>query len=1635
MRDVSQNTVKVCIKRWSWFFQMNDNKLSKPLRLIKYLLELTSIGSRVCKDISDYQRVLWLNKIPHQKWCFTQAWAASEDIDADTWIEIQKYDEPALSEVPEICENWVNHETLYQTKDIPELLQIITINNEVENPDYDENASESPKVISVPKTLHLNDFPKVSEKWDSYVDTHWMPWTELHLEWELVQGVYEKLFLIHQEQQKLGEEYELCIGLGLLSWKKGKTDNIRRHLIIARASIDFEARLGKFTIGPAIDGTQLNVELDMVDAEDQPKQLRITSNESLKAANDNPWDRGTVDPILSVLVKTIHQNGEYHKGSLDESKNIPEGKPVVDFAPALFLRKRPVRGFQEALRKVYNQIEDGIQLPTEFSDICEMYDDDDLKQVQGFENHAQIDSEKIYFPLPFNKEQLQIIHQLNRSNGVLVQGPPGTGKSHTIANLISHLLATGKRVLVTAKTPRALKVLQRKLPEKIQPLTINLLGEGLEERQSLEGSVNGILSEHNNWNSEYSDERIKELEKELKALRAESSEIDNKIMSIREKDIFHHTIIDNKYSGKASIIAKKLHKEDGNYSWLEDRPGVDDALPFTDQELLNIYDDISDLSVNVQEEMELSLPNIDIELPNVSDFNQLVEDERQAKSRFESGKDSLDSNEGKCVLRGTRKDIESLSDLLSKFCATVDTVLKRPLKWIPNAISEVLSDNDTPWKERLNVCQENIEGLKKRATDIDQIHVDIPVNMDRKKLLVGAQQLLAHLNSNGKMGFWFIRPKICRDSKWFLDKVSVDGVNCKDILPLEKLIRILEIEISIEYLWSLWEGVVPQKGGRLFIQVAELEELNEALGEVVGLYHMRDQCIKQIQTIQGLPSPTWHELGEVREYTDICRSVLAKFRFDECQSFLKSHEDGLAEYSRKPNAHPFYKEVIGIISNRLVEHYPQFIDKLKKTKHRFDKLRSSKAVYDSFKSYAPIFSSKITIGSDDDLIRKRIKAFNSAWDWARASRWLEDYLSEDVSAIERRSDQVATAIDDVMEELCSLKAWMHCFDRLTKPHQRHLSGWQQSMRKIGKGKRKLASQYRKDAQYHLSQCREAIPAWIMPLHRVYDTIDPKAEMFDVVIIDEASQCDFESLLLLYLGKKILIVGDDQQISPAHRDKGENVYQLKDDYLYDFDHSDLFDFENSLFDHGKRRFGSPITLREHFRCMPEIIEFSNELCYQSSQLIPLRRRLPGNLEPLKSVYVQNGRREGKASKIVNDLEARQLVDEIVLCCDDEAYNGKTMGVIALQGHAQADLITTMLLEELGAEEMGDRKLHCGDPYSFQGDERDVIFISTVHAPNERTNSITSARDQRSFNVAASRACDQMWLFHSFTRNDLSTMCLRRRLLEFFQEPKSNIEAGLGDKAEIWRELAATSNRQVEKQPKPFGSWFELDVALRIAAKGFRVIPQYPIAEKRIDLVIQSSDGELAVEVDGDHWHGPDQFFKDLERERILRRAGMTFHRIRECAFYSNPEKTMDELWNRLERMGISGRDYNDSQATEVPLEQSNTVEEYADEPLFLKPAKKPKINPALVEIKTVQDAVNMEPKALREIIVQILKERPNNSSKKDAMTGYVLKRLSVLTRGKPRQEFNRKVSHAIGHLKKTKIVTIDHKSKNVRIRLL
>jgi hypothetical protein len=103
----------------------------------------------------------------------------------------------------------------------------------------------------------------------------------------------------------------------------------------------------------------------------------------------------------------------------------------------------------------------------------------------------------LFLPLAFNEEQQQIIRRLDdhSTKGIVVQGPPGTGKTHTIANIICHYMATGRRVLVTARTPEALAAIQEKLPAEINDLTIAVIHSDRQGARQLEQAIDMLSSQ------------------------------------------------------------------------------------------------------------------------------------------------------------------------------------------------------------------------------------------------------------------------------------------------------------------------------------------------------------------------------------------------------------------------------------------------------------------------------------------------------------------------------------------------------------------------------------------------------------------------------------------------------------------------------------------------------------------------------------------------------------------------------------------------------------------------------------------------------------------------------------------------------------------------------------------------------------------------------------------------------------------------------------------------------------------------------------------------------------------------------------------------------------------------------------
>ena len=1474
-----------------------SSERSKVIRLVDYLTRLASLRTKTIRDIADYERTLWISAIPHEKGCFTQAWGRYEEFDSDIWVEIQNRREPELPSVPEKCEEWVERSSLRDKSDLPELLPEITI--EVENPDWEEGGDE-PEYIW--RTERIQDHPGVQQTWDRYVEDKWLPWTEEHNRWETIHAVYSALFAIHQEQIRLGEEYELILGIGLLTWKTPNGQRVCRHLIVANALLEFEARLGRFTVRPISDGADVRPELDMLDIEDRPARAEETAKASLSNITDNPWDKACVEGVLQALVHSINSQGEY-ADTLDKKGVRASEKPIVEYAPALILRKRSGRGLTEALKKIKEGIEQGGEIPPEFEDLAEIRprrDQDPADNPPGPSRKSEFDGE-IFFPKPSNDEQRRIVDKIRTASGVLVQGPPGTGKSHTIANLICHLLATGQRTLITAKTPRALQVLEGLVPDELRPLCINLLGSGLEERRSLESSVGGILRKNEEWNEDRANQDRADLEKQIRNLREEQAQVNRRLRHIRESETHSQSVAEGQYGGTAARIAEAVNRDRSAYEWFTDTAVLDRPCPVSESELKSILAELRHFTPEKREELSLAWPEV---LPASERFASLIQSEKRAIEEECSSASGADEHTVAILSKTTPQTIEATRAALSTFHDTRRRLMTSPHPWMRDALRDVLGGNSSLWRELLRATKGATNEIESLVAVADGTTLDFPDNENITALRKDASKLKAHMEDGGKLGWGPFRPKVVKECIHVVKAVRVNGRPCRVYDDFSTLEDVLHVCIECEKVSGFWVGRAEKLQGPYSLRLHELNARCDGLEDALSLEELISKYRDTIRQYPTIGEPVWSDESQIESMIASCHLALARHHKRLTTDEIQEVESSLSALVDRSNAHPVTSELYQAVRDRDINAYNRGMQTLKSLKAERQCLQKVDENILELNNHLPKLAQEMKLNPCDSFWDVRVQRIQNAWHWAQARYWIEDYIQqEDVPALAQRTKQIEDEINAAIAKLASLHAWSYCFSRLGDDHRRHMEAWQQSMRRLGKGTGKHAPRHRREAQQHLNKCREAVPAWVMPLHRIWDTVDPSPGMFDLIIVDEASQCGVEALPLFYLGKKLLIVGDDKQISPdAVGLLRDAVHRLMEEFLHDFQFKSSFDVESSLFDHGKLRYGTRrITLREHFRCMPELIRFSNDLCYSDTPLIPLRQYGPDRLPPIEHVFVDGGYREGRNNRVVNKPEADAVVDRICELCASEQYSGKTIGVVVLQGEAQGALIENQLLERLGAEEMEKRRLVCGNPYSFQGDERDIMILSMVAAANERIGPLTKPADERRFNVAASRAREQMILFHSVSNDDLSASCLRRRLLDFFENTTPQRIAGI-ERDELERR-ASQDNRAIMDPPTPFESWFEVDVALVLLRRRFIVLPQYQVAGKRIDLVVEGGQARLAVECDGDRWHGADQYEADMQRQRQLERCGWEFFRVSEAAFYSNEEDALRPLWRMLEERGI------------------------------------------------------------------------------------------------------------------------------------
>lgn len=1472
--------------------------IKKETRLFDFLCHLVKLRTSVVLDINQYIETIWFANIPTHKLCHSIL--QQKNTYETTWIEIKRPVLPKLAEIPAGCIEWVELASLHNTDSEPQLKSSITkrleSNEAMDNEEMD--------------IINLSDCPHIREMWSGYLESIWRPWAKTYSEIKEVQDIYSRLFHMYQQQKKLGESYEVIIGIGLLHYSPKQNVKIHRHILTAQTEIIFNPESGTITICAGSDGARLQFETDMIDPSEQPSaNIQLELEQQLENIGDDIWNLDSIQQIIRSWINSLNPEAEYTNEVYPFQKEIIIDHPVARFAPALILRKKTNKGILRYLNQILANLQENEDIPPHIQAYLTI-EDTSLKhksesEIPGDNNQPTTFETETYFPLPYNNEQFRIVKEISNRQGILVQGPPGTGKSHTIANLISHFLALGKKILVTSQTSRALRVLKNKLPLQLQPLCVSILGSSQEDFGNLKQAVEAINSKYYSWNREQNEQDIKKLESKLYSHKKKAQETKTALQELREKETYKHSIIDGKYYGTAQAIADKIKNEENQYGWIQDDIDSDKSAPLTDNEfdaLIHMHNKFKS-----KEQHNISSKRIkSSEIFTAEEFIEIVKEEQKySKQAEQSNKNESLRNLKKILSKKAAVKRMNLLDSLKNSERTINEAKNKPFDWIKKAVYDVLSDQTLHLRNLAEHTNRYINIIQDIVERVDDCHLTKPRDIDLMKILADAKDVHQHLESGKKLGWWIFRPRIYREIKYLCRNVHLNGKLCNNIKSLKLLIEYIETHVVLEKLHELWKISDVNQYNLASGKLSFYREQSAALDLVLTIENSFIAVKKQYKDLNITFEPHWYDESDIKKLIDALESTFIVDKIREVNEIINRVIVALSTISTDPTAHSINSQLLNAINNRDWEKWGKCYNDLIGLEKEAVELKKYKALLKKLRDNAPLLAEHLCNNFHENSYQGYMGCFEKAWAWARADAWLKHFQeSHDEYYLLRFQEDNDKRIRKLKADLAATKAWQTCFKTMTEEQRMHLVAWSQAIQRIGKGRSKRVEKYRREAEKNMQKCRTVIPGWIMPLYRVAETIVPQPGIFDIVIIDEASQSGPEALGILYLAKKCIVVGDAEQIAPVNIGvKLEDVDSLIEHYLYDFPLPDSFNIQNSLYSHAQIRFGSRIVLREHFRCVPEIIRFSNNICYTplGISLIPIRPYPPQRLDPIKLRYVKEGFREGARQNVINKPEAEALVKQIILNCKDPSYSDKTMGVISLQGEYQSRYIEHLLIDLLGPEEMEKRNIVCGDAYDFQGDERDVIYLSMVAATNERIGPLAKETDKRRFNVAVSRARDQLWLYHSVTLNDLNPVDYRFKLLSYCLNPVLPEIAGLN--IEDLREKASSADRKIEHPPEPFDSWFEIDVFLKIIEHGYTAIPQFEVAGKYIDIVVEGINQRLAVECDGDIWHGLEEYQSDQQRQRILERAGWRFWRVRGSTFYRDPNHALDALWQVLDEMEV------------------------------------------------------------------------------------------------------------------------------------
>ena len=997
--------------------------------------------------------------------------------------------------------------------------------------------------LNIDESLSFND-PIITEKlnhdYDNYLSKYWKPWSQKTEQRNLYLKFYKSLVNLNRDlDSNLSDDKrvnDLSLGMGMLSFTQaGQTfqypiftssldfafnkDNNNDVIFTSRGMLDWRIELSRF----------LNT-----DSSVYKKIIKTLDNENLLDFSISSW--------------FSNKNSEKLQKILSYNLNLKSLKVEDDWY--IFSRSKNYSIISEDLDKFRDQLVNNksLMLPSPLISILSEPD-----EISGLNINNQKLSNPV-FHLPSNNEQNRIITTLNENDAVVVKGPPGTGKTHTIANLICHFLNQGKKVLVTSAKDSSLSVIKSMLPQNLRNLIVSPFKDG--DGSTVNKTIENLLLKLQTFN-------LDEVKKEVLDLESSINTVSKKIENI-DKDLKRWALInsdqfsldgDNVYPYEAALEASEYIPK---YKFeILDELGINEKFaPQFNNKQIQFFKNFIIKNPDFKKFIFSEVPD----LKKFPDSHLLVIAHEQIQ-KFNGMSTELKKFEIPWPQEISANFLLKASKLVNKIKTTRKNwshLFVTKLPWSESVVSKIRMNSYNDLFDELDQLGAELEEQsEKRSSFITRpVSVPEPALLDNKFF-----DIVQNLSKGKKPSFF-----LSSDLKSWLSLCRISGFTPNNNSEWNYVTEFISMQRKRRELVTRWNSLAVEIGFHSVYSVDGGGQLSaESQYELYKSIKLFGNDQQEILSLASELFPSWSKLTHISHKPSVLDELMYALDYHLSHSSISKSLNWLESFkSELSECTPLTDHMISFINTKLGDTSTDtktVINEWTLLKNEIEKINTKKEEIQECKEILNLISNsgaknftfnlqKLNVNQVDNVLPDN---FLQIWRIKRILSFLKLVDSfEDIQNLIRNRYELENKLFTLNAEISEKNVTVFLSKNMTSRVRSSLQSYVNSINKLDSlVDDKNISRIRHDAKNASEIAFQALPCWIMSHQRVSETLPAIFGHFDVVIVDEASQSDISSLPVILRGQKIVIVGDDKQVSPSSLGIDESrILKLSHQYLQD-----------------------------------------------------------------------------------------------------------------------------------------------------------------------------------------------------------------------------------------------------------------------------------------------------------------------------------------------------------------------------------------------------------------------------------------------------------------------------------------------------